>query len=52
MLDPLTGETSPLNTHNDGFYYARVTGRLVTAGTEVAFIATPTPLRNGMLLCA
>ena len=52
VLDPLTGETSPLNTHNDGFYYARVTGRLVTAGTEVAFIATPTPLRNGMLLCA
>lgn len=50
VLDPLTGETTLLTTCHEGFYYARVAGRLVTAGTEVAFIATTTPIRSGLLL--
>lgn len=50
VLDPLSGETTPLDARHGGFYYARVAGRLVTAGTEVAFIATTTPIRSGLLL--
>lgn len=52
VLDPHSGERTPLLASHDGYYYARVAGRLVCAGAEVAYIATPYALRQGHLLSA
>lgn len=52
LLDPLSGARTPLVASHDGYYYARVAGRLVCAGAEVAYIATLHALRQGQLLSA
>lgn len=52
VLDPHSGVRLPLCNQHAGFYFARVAGRLVTAGAEVAFLAGDVATRSGMLLSA
>ncbi|WP_174874359.1 succinylglutamate desuccinylase/aspartoacylase domain-containing protein [Vogesella oryzae] len=52
VLDPHSGAHTPLLNRHAGYYFARVAGRLVNAGTEVAYLAGEAALRSGMLLSA
>ena len=52
VLDPQSGAQSPLVNRQAGFYFARVAGRLVTTGADVAYLAGEHALRSGMLLTA
>jgi len=50
VIDPLTGQVTPLLAGVDGVFYARVPGRFVHSGEEVGKIAGARPFRTGPLL--
>lgn len=50
VIDPVSGQVTPLLAGVEGVFYARVTGRFVHSGEEVGKIAGARPFRSGPLL--
>lgn len=50
VIDPITGQVTPVTTQVDGVFYARVPGRFVHAGEEMGKVAGAHPFRTGSLL--
>jgi predicted deacylase len=50
LIDPVTGETTPLSAQVDGVLFTRLSHRYVIRGMNVAKIAGATPFRSGSLL--
>jgi hypothetical protein len=50
IVDPLTGETTPVAATTDGVLYARVLGRFTGAGRRIGKVAGTVPKRKGKLL--
>jgi predicted deacylase len=52
VIDPLSGQVTPLLSPVDGLFYARESRRLAVAGMRVAKVAGNVALRTGPLLSA
>lgn len=52
VVDPLTGQVTPLNSETDGILYARESRRYATAGMRLAKVAGAEAKRTGKLLSA
>jgi uncharacterized protein len=50
IVDPVSGETTPVRASTTGVFYARACTRFATAGRRLGKIAGATPFRNGNLL--
>ncbi|WP_374582995.1 succinylglutamate desuccinylase/aspartoacylase family protein [Pseudoduganella sp.] len=50
LVDPVTGETTPLVSQVDGVLFTRLSHRYIIRGMNVAKIAGATPFRSGSLL--
>ncbi len=50
VIDPISGQVTPVATQVAGVFYARVPGRFVHAGEEVGKVAGAHPFRTGALL--
>jgi hypothetical protein len=50
IVDPLSGDVTPLESPTDGVLYARESRRFVPAGTRVCKVAGCEPVRSGKLL--
>jgi predicted deacylase len=50
IIDPSSGDVTPLESPTDGVLYARESRRFVTAGTRVCKVAGREPVRSGKLL--
>lgn len=50
LVDPVSGQVTPLTSPTDGVLYARDTPRFVTAGARVAKVAGREAVRTGKLL--
>jgi len=50
IVNPLSGQTTPLHASTSGVVYARINLRWATTGLELCRVAGPTPLRSGNLL--
>lgn len=52
VIDPITGQTTPLTAEVDGVLYARHILRWASTGLEVGKVSGATPFRTGALLSA
>ena len=52
VIDPLTGQTTPICATVDGVLYARHIVRWATTGLDVGKVSGHQPLRSGYLLSA
>jgi uncharacterized protein len=50
VIDPISGQVTPVRTQVSGLFYARVRDRFVLAGEEVGKVAGAVPFRTGALL--
>jgi uncharacterized protein len=50
IINPLTGEVTPVSATADGVFYARHAARFAMAGRRIGKIAGRIPFRNGLLL--
>ena len=50
VINPISGQVTPVATQVDGVFYARIPGRFVHAGEEIGKVAGAHPFRTGSLL--